>query len=311
MTDYLAPLPGELLTSWFARRSHKLQARAKAEPRAVQDRRGTWRHPDVQPTRSWLIAAATKFHVDAAVLAANSLARLRPGVPVDLLAWERPPFSEDVEGFASAPRLAKAWCSRCLAEDFVAGRPAHIRKQWADAATSFCRLHRWPLFDQCPFCRSCKWRLIAPRRGPLRTSCAECWHPLDQATPCALTCADEYRDQWDCVTAFEAELHAALRGRTPDQFRFNFTSACQLINEVRDICSVLLFVSTGYEATSIPLNAYRVPQCGCTDILALSGHSFAVPARDRDHVAPTILVGSHLCNSRPDGASGSSTLSPG
>ncbi|WP_225207635.1 TniQ family protein [Novosphingobium huizhouense] len=324
MTDYLAPLPDELLTSWYARRSHKLRARPNAEPQAVQDRSGAWRHPDIQPTRSWLKAAAAKFHVDAAVLAANSLARLRPGVPADFLAWEWAPFSEALGGYRPAPKLAQAWCCRCLAEDFAAGRPAHIRMQWADAASSFCQVHRWPLFDHCPFCRSCQWKLVAPPRGPLRMFCKECWHPLDQAIPDAFAYADGYRNQWDCVAAFEAEVHVALRGRTPDQFRFNFTSASQLINEVRDICGLLLTMSTGHEATNIPLNAYpcaamraygysrpfgppvrrfrwRWQPCGCDDPCSGRFAPFSTPRMKQgaNYMAPTNHRRSGCSSTRP------------
>ena len=256
MTGFLDPLPAELLTSWYARRNHKCGSASAVEVQAVLDRGGKWRHPDIKPTRSWLTAASAKFEVDETVLAGNSLARLRPGVPADFLTWAYSPFCEDCGGYKPAPRLAKAWCCRCLAEDFAAGRPAHTRMQWADAASSFCQEHRWPLFDHCPFCLSSRWHLVAPPRGPLRMLCMECWRPLDQTTPNAFVFAEEYHQQWNCVVDFEAELQAALRGKTPDQFRFNFTSARQLVDEVRDIAKLLLCVSANGNETSVGLNTY-------------------------------------------------------
>lgn len=86
--------------------------------------------------------------------------------------------------------------------------------------------------------------------------CAECWRPLEQSLPAVLSVEDDVRNCWDLVIGFETEVLAALSGRTPDQFRFNFTSAHQLLNQVRDICRLIARNHCGYTRTNIPLNAF-------------------------------------------------------
>lgn len=148
MSTHLAPLPDELLTSWWTRRSHDHRGRVLTEPRAVRDRVGQWRHPDIRPASMWLKVAAKQFGVETSQLRANTIDQLYPELPLDFLAWDWSPFGTEDGTPRTAPRLAVTWCSRCLAEDFAAGRPAHIRHQWTMAASGFCHLHRWPLDER-------------------------------------------------------------------------------------------------------------------------------------------------------------------
>lgn len=227
-----------------------------ADPKAVRDRGGQWRHPDIRPTTRWLNGAARMFNVASPQLAANGLAKRYPALPLDFLAWEWPPFTTGPDDWRSAPRLRLSWCNRCLAEDFAARRPAHIRHHWVLGASCFCHHHRWPLEERCSACDSFNWQIAGSPRGPLRMFCAECWRPLEQSLPAVLSVEDDVRNCWDLVIAFETEVLTALSGRTPDQFRFNFTSAHQLLNQVRDICCLLARNHCGYTRTNIPLNAF-------------------------------------------------------
>lgn len=61
------------------------------------------------------------------------------------------------------------------------------------------------------------------------------------------------------MIAFEAELLSAVQGRTPNQFRFNFTSANQLINAVRDICRLLTRRRPTHARSEIALNRFINP----------------------------------------------------
>ena len=142
-------------------------------------------------------------------------------------------------GVAPRPRLHMSWCSRCLAEVFAAGRSAHIRRHWVLAASGFCHAHSWPLEERCAVCRPSRWRFATPAHGPIRMVCEDCWRPLERAVPEALTAERKITVCWGRVIELETEVATALSGKTPDQFRFNFTSANQLLNEVRDICELL------------------------------------------------------------------------
>jgi hypothetical protein len=239
VNGYYEPFADELLTSWFARRSDGRRDRPAPDPKPVLNRKGEWQHPDIRPTRAWLGAVSEHFGVPQTHLAKTTIARLHPTLPLDFLSWGRSPFRDDYEEYRPSPALHISWCSRCLAEDFAAGRPAHIRHHWVFAAMSFCHLHRWPLEDRCGACSSLNWRYSTPRRGPLRMICAECWRPLERAHHHALSADHAVQNLWDRVIEFETQLLIALRGKTPDQFKFNFTSASQLVNEVRDICHFL------------------------------------------------------------------------
>lgn len=259
MNAYLAPFPDELLTSWFARRGHRIGERGPPAPKAFRDRKGGWRHPDIRPARAWLSAAGDRFGVAPSQLERNTFARRFPSLPLDFLAWVWPPFDTRHEGLRPSPRLRIAWCNRCLAEDFAAGRPAHVRHQWVMAALGFCHRHHWPLAERCGTCGSPLWKFAAPRRGPLRMVCKDCWRPLERAFRCDLAASADMTRRWECVIACEAEIVTALAGRTPNQFRFNFTSASQLLDEIRDICSLLARGDPDDERSNIPLNAFACP----------------------------------------------------
>jgi hypothetical protein len=75
-----------------------------------------------------------------------------------------------------------------------------------------------------------------PARGPLRMICDACWQPMERTSAPAIYAGKDALLCWDHVIAFEQQCIGAIKGRTPDQFRFNFTSADQLLNEVRGIC---------------------------------------------------------------------------
>lgn len=200
---------------------------------------GDWRHPDIRPTMAWINATADDLNVSAACLVEHSLAKHYPALPPDFLAWEHLPGSASSTGLIPIPRLHVSWCSRCLAEDFASDRPAHVRRQWVLAAVGFCHRHRWPLEDRCNGCGSRTWRFAMPARGPLRMICEACWQPMERTSAPALYAGKDTLVRWDHIIAFEQQCMGAIRGRTPDQFRFNFTSAGQLLNEVRDVCSLL------------------------------------------------------------------------
>lgn len=250
-----APLSDELLTSWFARRSHVYRGSAPPVPVPILDRRGIWRHPDIRPTHNWLKAVAERYAVPTSRLAEAAIARQYPFLPLELLSWEYCPFDFDHQGLRPRPKLHVCWCSRCLAEDFAAGRPAYIRGHWVLAITGFCHVHRWPLEDQCVECGSPRWRFTAPARGPLRLFCDACWRPLERALPAVLRAGSDIRECWDRVIAFEAQVLASTKGRLPDQFRFNFTSASQLLTEVTEICRLLMRHRWSNGMSHIPLNS--------------------------------------------------------
>nr|WP_165388411.1 hypothetical protein [Sphingomonas populi] len=163
------------------------------------------------------------------------------------------------------------WCSRCLADDFAAGRPAHIRQDWVIAAIGFCHHHRWPLEDRCNACGSSVWAFRTPARGALRMVCTACWRPLERSFPPALEASNAIRHCWEAVIAFEHQIMTALRGKTPDQFCLNFTSAEQVLREVRDISGLLI---SSDRSDWAPVNAFpcaammpghRLPEFHSTD----------------------------------------------
>lgn len=218
-----------------------------------------WRHPDIRPTLRWLKAVAAQFDVPVTVLKECALARRYPALPLDFAAWDFALFLGRPDKLRPAPKLRISWCTRCLAEDFAADRPAYIRQHWALAATGFCRTHNWPLQDRCSVCGSGQWQFSNPSRGPLRLLCLGCWRPLERALPATLASQLVAQGCWDCVIAFEAELLNAVQGRTPSQFRFNPTSANQLINAVRDVCRLLTRRRWAQTRSAIPLNRFISP----------------------------------------------------
>jgi hypothetical protein len=254
-----APFPDELLTSWLARQNHNFRGRTFPEPTAVTDRKGLWRIPDINPPRAWLSAVSEHFDVPRSALAEITIAHRDPAMPLDFLSWDWSPFQTAPEFLRARPRLQISWCSQCLAEDFAAGRPAWLRQQWVFAASGFCHKHRWPLEQRCTACQSSRWRLSAPARGPLRMVCQECWRPLERTAPETLASDKSVRDCWDRIIKLEVAVMAALRGKTPDQYRFNFTSGEQLLVELRDIFRLLAGVQHRYGPNDCPLNRFACP----------------------------------------------------
>lgn len=184
------------------------------------------------------------------------MARRYPALPLDFAAWDFAVFAGSPDELRPPPMLRISWCSRCLAEDFAAGRPA---QHWVLAATGFCHTHNWPLQDQCSSCGLGQWRFAVPPRGPVRLLCLGCWRPLERANPASLACGPDAQECWDCVIAFETELLNAVQGKTPNQLRFNFTSASQLINAVRDICRLLTRRSCVRPRSDIALHRFECP----------------------------------------------------
>ena len=259
MTAYLPPFADELLTSWHARRRIYEGGPRQLATKAALDRNGDWRHPDIRPTIGWLKAASAQLDVPVAVLKECALARRYPALPLDFAAWDFALFVGRPDELRPAPKLRISWCTRCLAEDYASGRPAYVRQHWVLAATGFCHAHNWPLQDMCSGCGAGQWRFANPARGPLRLLCLGCWRPLERALPATLACQPAAQECWDCVIAFEAELLSAVQGRTPNQFRFNFTSANQLINAVRDICRLLTRRRPTHARSEIALNRFINP----------------------------------------------------
>jgi hypothetical protein len=258
MTDHSAPFPDELLTSWFARRNHRQPGRAAPVPVAVLDRKGEWRHPDVRPTQNWLRDAAQRFDVAETDLSERAIAWRRPALPLGFLAWDCPPFRTSAPDHWP-PKLHVSWCSQCLADDYASGRPAYIRRHWVIAATGFCHEHHWPLEDQCIECHGLAWKFVASARGPMRMVCEACWTHLDRSLPPALAADQHSQDCWGRVIEFEEQLLGALQGRRPEQRRFPETSAAQLLNEVRDVCRLLLHNHPDYPRPDSPLGNFSCP----------------------------------------------------
>ncbi|WP_313803162.1 TniQ family protein [Sphingobium sp.] len=263
MTAPNGPLADELLTSWYARQRRSRRGRTLSAPKAVRDSKGDWRHPDIRPTRAWLRATADSLDVSASHLFEHSIGRQYPALPLDFLTWLYQPHPADYAEYIATPRLDISWCSRCLAEGFANGEPAYIRRQWVLAASGFCHRHHWPLEDRCNACGSLDWRFAAPARGPLRMICNACWRPLERASVSTLDAEKAARVCWDHVIAFEQQLMGAMAGKTPDQFRFNFTSASQLLEQVRDICSLLTRAPLGHDCWGCRTRAIGLNDIAC------------------------------------------------
>lgn len=257
--EHLFPLPGELLTSWYARRSRCLQEKAVPRLEPTRDRLGRWRHPDIRPSNACLRRAAHYFDVPLDQLKACAIATRGKRPPDDFLAWTHPPLASAPGNLVAMPALQISWCNRCLAEDFAEGRPAHIRHQWVFAYMTFCHRHRWPLVDRCGACSSYSWKFAAPARGPLRMICRDCWRPLEQSRGLLFEAEREAHASWRYLISFEAQIQTAVQGRTPDQTLLNDTSARQLLETVRDLCRLLLRNRPGYLPQSIPLNMLICP----------------------------------------------------
>lgn len=239
MSDYFEPFADELLSSWIARRRRGQALPAHLEPRAYRNAKGLWRHPDIRPQPSWLRALAEHFDIDVEQIGSNAVFRRYPLLDNRLTAWGFLPPSYPVPGGTHRPILCKCWCSQCLAEDYAAGRPAYVRADWVVTTFSFCPSHHWPLFDRCSSCGSAMYQIVRPPRGPQRMFCCNCHRSLERANPKALELEPTARGMWGRIASFEAQLRRALAGQVPNQFRFNNTSATQLLGETVRICVLL------------------------------------------------------------------------
>jgi len=253
------PLSGELLTSWYARRSHGISDKNMPRIEPARDRERRWRHPDIRPPAAQLRRVANFFDVPVDRLAASALNKRYKKLPLDFLAWHFPPFANRHAQPIMSPELQISWCSRCLAEDFAEGRPAHIRHDWILAAMTFCHRHRWPLAERCGACDSYLWKFAMPASGPLRMICRDCWRPLEQTRRSLFEAEAQAGASWRYLIDFETQIEAALMGRLPDQTLFNDTSARQLLDLVRDLCRLLLRNRRSYLPQSIPLNGLICP----------------------------------------------------
>lgn len=238
----LEPYADELLSSWLARRQSVRPAPFKPLLRAYRNFSGRWRHPDVHPSKSLIAELAAKYNIAPTRIAKLGLCYRYPRISPDFVSWRYAPPDFPAADWAPAPALRLAWCSRCLAEDYAAGRPAYIRADWAVAAASFCSHHHWPLVNRCVACGKAQWSTKRLPRGPPRMYCTHCHRGLERAHPKALEIAAVAQPIWDMIATFEAALRGALTGRVPDQFRFNNTSADQLLQETAQIC--FLFART-------------------------------------------------------------------
>ena len=260
MIAHPLPFPDELLSSWSERRT-------KGRPTIVRSSDGprlfrrSWRqhNPDYCPSVAWLAWASAAFKVETRQLAGNALRRRYKAMRKEFVAWLYPPTGIGLATSSVIPCVRVAWCNRCLAEDLANARPAYFRQCWALAPQTFCHKHRWPLEERCNICGAYNWTVIRTATNCVRLVCGECWRPLERSMRAALDAPSSMLDAWDRVIALEAEILAALSGRTPDQFRFNFTSGAQLLNEVDDIAGILCRNYWGYTRTNIPLNAFSCP----------------------------------------------------
>lgn len=266
--SFVEPFADELLSSWLAR--VRCDQRAPGEPllRAYRNRAGHWRHPDVNPKKSMIAELAASEGFTENSVAELGLCYRYPRITPDFVAWHHVPSDDPSRDFAPALTLRLSWCSRCLAEDYAAGRPAYIRADWAMAAWGFCFRHHWPLVDRCVSCGSSHWAIKRSSQGPPRLCCIRCRRGLERAHPRALELEPAAQPIWINIVAFEAALRGALRGKVPDQFRFNDTSAGQLLEESARIC--LLFA-----------RAHR--RWRLRDKLL---HRFAAPVLTLDNVCP-------------------------
>lgn len=236
--SFVEPFADELLSSWLAR--VRCDQRAPGEPllRAYRNRAGHWRHPDVNPKKSMIAELAASEGFTENSVAELGLCYRYPRITPDFVAWHHVPSDDPSRDFAPALTLRLSWCSRCLAEDYAAGRPAYIRADWAMAAWGFCFRHHWPLVDRCVSCGSSHWAIKRSSQGPPRLCCIRCRRGLERAHPRALELEPAAQPIWINIVAFEAALRGALRGKVPDQFRFNDTSAGQLLKDPQNLSTV-------------------------------------------------------------------------
>lgn len=236
---FVEPFPDELLSSWLARARPNRNALNEPLHSAYRNSAGQWRHPDVHPTKSMIAELAANTGIAPIQIAELGLCYRYPRIYPDFVAWRYVPSNQPDRACEPALTLRIAWCSRCLAEDYAAGRAAYVRADWAMAAGGFCSQHRWPLIDRCITCGNAHWAMKRSLQGPPRMCCTHCRRGLERAHPKALELEPAAQPIWIMIAAFEAALRGALTGKVPDQFRFNDTSASQLLEETSTICILL------------------------------------------------------------------------
>lgn len=236
---FVEPFPDELLSSWLMRMQPDRNAMNEPILRAYRNRAGHWRHPDVHPTRSMIAELATNTGIAPNQIAKLGLCYRYPRINPYFVAWRYVPSVYLGQDCAPALSLRITWCSRCLAEDYAGGRAAYVRADWAMAAGGFCSRHHWPLVDRCVICGSVHWAMKRSPQGPPRMCCARCRRGLERANAKALELEPAAHSLWKMIATFEAALRDALKGKLPDQFRFNHTSASQLLGETSTICLLL------------------------------------------------------------------------
>lgn len=237
-----APFRDELLSSWSNRivSRHKLKPDRPIMPVQVEyrGRRRSWVSASVNPTDEWLSKAARRSGQPAGALASLALSRRYPHLPWYWYSWNTPPIYAGKIPVKN-PSLMWSWCSRCLAEDYAAGRCAHIRHEWVVAYSTFCRIHRWPLSSRCQICGSGSWHFSTLPGEPTRMQCSGCNRFLERSEPSAFHDGDNPSAITREIMAVENEIAKALRGKIPDQFRFNFTSPKELVCEFVDFPQLL------------------------------------------------------------------------
>lgn len=254
-----APFADELLTWWYARSSYARHTGIPRAPSRHKDPVIGGPPPDLEPVWQWLDTASVKFGISAEVLASHTMKHRYCALTPDQLTWQAGSLSDGGRRRSPTHLPRHAWCNRCLAEDFAAGRPAYIRQEWVIASVTFCHKHCQPLEERCAACNSYRWRLTKPARGPLRLLCAECWLPLERSLHEVISASEEIRQRWDRVIAFEAEVLTALRGQTPNQFHLNDTSGRQLLKQVGYVAELLCTNHLDDMPTNIALNLFTDP----------------------------------------------------
>ncbi len=233
-----APFQDELLPSWTSRMlsRNKLKADSPSIPLQMdlRGRKRSWVSASVNPTGKWLRQAAEQLDQSPRHLASLALSRRYPDLPWYWYCWASPPlYAGNIP--IKNPSLMWSWCSRCLADDYVEGRPAYIRHEWVFAYSTFCRIHKWPLSTNCQICDSSSWAFSTLPGEPTRMQCAACNRFLERSEPSAFHDGHKPTKFALEIMAVENEIGKALQGKIPDQFRFNFTSPEQLLREFVDI----------------------------------------------------------------------------
>lgn len=272
-----APFRDEILSSWSNRllSRHKLRS-ARPDIPLQMDYRGrkrSWVSASVNPTEKWIRQAAERTGQPARALASLALARHYPDLPWHWYSWNVPPVYAGRIPIKN-PSLLWSWCSRCLAEDYASRRPAYIRHDWVLAHSTFCRVHKWPLSSCCQICGSSSWGFSTMPGEPTRMQCAGCSRFLERSEHSVFHDGDRPTRISFEIMAVEEELAKALRGKVPDQFRFNYTSPEQLVREFVDLPFLLSKAASWGRYWRIPINFSYGHAFPC---LERDPHSFDVP----------------------------------